>query len=99
MDLGEAIAFSYFHPRHYHCLMWGRQELEKMFDLTDWKQTQFYKEAKLEGKLEGKVEGKLQAKLEIILLLRRLGLTVEQISQELDLDISFIDKFLTHQNN
>jgi predicted transposase YdaD len=57
-----------------------------MFDLTDWKQTQFYKKAKLEGKVE--------AKLEIILLLRRLGLTVEQISQELDLDISLIDKFL-----
>lgn len=66
-----------------------------MFNLTDWKQTQFYKEAKLEGK----VEGKLEAKLEIILLLRRLGLTVEQISQELDLDISLIDKFLTNQNN
>jgi predicted transposase YdaD len=45
------------------------------------------------------IEGKLEAKLEIILLLRRLGLTVEQISQELDLDTSLIDKFLTNQNN
>jgi predicted transposase/invertase (TIGR01784 family) len=77
----------------------SRQELEKMFDLTDWKQTQFYKEVKLEGKLEGKVEGKLQAKLETIPLLRRLGLTVEQISQELDLDISLIHQFLANQNN
>ena len=77
----------------------SRQELEKMFDLTDWKQTQFYKEVKLEGKLEGKVEGTLQAKLETIPLLRRLGLTVEQISQELDLDISLIHQFLANQNN
>ena len=27
-----------------------------MFDLTNWKQTQFYKDVKLEGKLEGKLE-------------------------------------------
>jgi len=57
-----------------------------MFNLTDWKQTQFYKEVKLEGKLE------------TIPLLRRLGLTVEQIFQELDLDISLIDQFLSNQN-
>ena len=58
-----------------------------MFNLTEWKQTKFYQEAKeegkIEGKIEGKLEGKLEAKLEMIPILVRLGLNDEQIAEEL----------------
>jgi predicted transposase/invertase (TIGR01784 family) len=49
----------------------SRQELEQMFDLTDWKQTQFYKDVKLEGKLEGK--------LEIVRQLLQRGMTLAEV--------------------
>ena len=42
-----------------------------MFDLTDWKQTQFYKDVKLEGKLEGK--------LEIVRQLLQRGMTLAEV--------------------
>ncbi|MBE9052917.1 Rpn family recombination-promoting nuclease/putative transposase [Nostocales cyanobacterium LEGE 11386] len=76
------------------------KEIEEMFGLSDVKQTRVYQEAKEEGKQEGRQEGKqegrqeglkeggLRAKLEAIPRLVSLGLTVEQISQALDLDIS-----------
>ncbi|WP_260441174.1 Rpn family recombination-promoting nuclease/putative transposase [Microcystis aeruginosa] len=50
----------------------SRQELEAMFNLTEWKQTKFYQEAKEEGKLE------------TIPLLVKLGLNEEQIARELN---------------
>ncbi|GFE68360.1 Rpn family recombination-promoting nuclease/putative transposase [Chroococcus sp. FPU101] len=56
----------------------SRKELERMFNLTDWKKTQFYREVKQEGKLE------------TIPLLLRLGLTAEQISTELGLELELV---------
>ncbi|MFM7440067.1 MAG: flagellar assembly protein H, partial [Snowella sp.] len=73
----------------------SRQELEQMFDLAEWKQTQFYKDVKLEGKLEGKLE----SKLETIPLLKKLGLTVEQIAQELEIDVALVRQSMGNQNN
>lgn len=64
----------------------SRKELERMFNLTDWKKTQFYQDVKKEGK----EEGQLETKLEMIPLLLRLGLTAEQISSELDLDLELV---------
>jgi len=69
----------------------SRQELEQMFDLAEWKQTQFYKDVKLEGKLEGK--------LGTIPLLKKLGLTVEQIAQELEIDVALVRQSMGNQNN
>ena len=77
----------------------SRQELEAMFNLTEWKQTKFYQEAKEEGKLEGKLDGKLDGKLETIPLLVRLGLNQEQIARELNLKVEIVHKFITNQNN
>ncbi len=64
----------------------SRQELEAMFNLTEWKQTKFYQEAKEEGKLE------------TIPLLVRLGLNEEQIARELNLKVEIVRQF-TNQNN
>jgi predicted transposase/invertase (TIGR01784 family) len=77
----------------------SRQELEAMFNLTEWKQTKFYQEAKEEGKLEGKIEGKIEGKMETIPLLVRLGLNEEQIARELNLKVEIVHQFLTNQNN
>jgi predicted transposase YdaD len=51
-----------------------------MFNLTDWKKTQFYQDVKQEGKLE------------TIPLLLRLGLSAEQISTELKLSLEVVRK-------
>lgn len=71
----------------------SRKELERMFNLTDWKKTQFYREVKQEGKEEGK--------LETIPLLLRLGLTAEQISTELGLDLELVRQAISknQENN
>ena len=65
----------------------SRQELEAMFNLTDWKQTKFYQEAEQEGKLK------------TVTLLLRLGLKPEQIAQELELDLESVRAFIASQNN
>jgi predicted transposase/invertase (TIGR01784 family) len=65
----------------------SRQELEAMFNLTDWKQTKFYREAEQEGKLK------------TVPLLLRLGLKPEQIAQELELSLEVVREFIANQNN
>ncbi len=83
------------------------QELEQMFNLTEWKQTKFYQEAKAEGKLEGELEGELkgklkgelETKLKTVPLLLRLGLTVEQIAQELGLELEKIQQVISSDRN
>ena len=64
----------------------SNNELEEMFGLAEWKETQFYKDVKLEGKLEGIKEGKL----ETIPLLVKLGLSPEQIAKELEIDLEIV---------
>ncbi len=73
----------------------SRQELEAMFSLTEWKQTRFYQEAKEEGKLEGEQEGKLKT----VSLLLKLGLTPEQIAEELEINIEKVRQFIASQNH
>jgi predicted transposase YdaD len=65
----------------------SRQELEAMFNLTEWKQTRFYQEAKEEGQLN------------TVPLLLKLGLTPEQIAEELKINIEKIRQFIASQNN
>jgi len=73
----------------------SRQELEAMFSLTEWKQTRFYQEAKEEGKLEGEQEGKLKTVSSFL----KLGLTPEQIAEELEINIEKIRQFIASQNH
>ncbi len=62
-----------------------------MLGLSELKQTRVYQEAKQEGIEEGKQlgieQGKLQGKLEAIPRLLRMGLSLEQIVEALDLPI------------
>ncbi|MEH1864038.1 MAG: hypothetical protein V7K69_03210 [Nostoc sp.] len=59
-----------------------------MFGLSELKQTRVYQEAKQEGKQKGRFE----AKLEAVPKLLALGLSVEQISQALDLDVAQVEQ-------
>jgi predicted transposase YdaD len=58
-----------------------------MFNLTEWKQTRFYQEAKEEGQLN------------TVPLLLKLGLTPEQIAEELKINIEKIRQFIASHNN
>ncbi|MEH1905016.1 MAG: Rpn family recombination-promoting nuclease/putative transposase [Nostoc sp.] len=64
----------------------SQEEIGKMFELNDLRQTRFFQDVFEEGKQEGKKEGKQEGKLETIPQLLGLGLSIEQIAQALDLD-------------
>ncbi|MFM8004320.1 MAG: DUF2887 domain-containing protein, partial [Dolichospermum sp.] len=63
----------------YKFSTYSRQELEAMFGLTQWQQTRFYQELKEETELETKVK--------TIPRLLKMGLSVEQIAEALELKI------------
>jgi predicted transposase/invertase (TIGR01784 family) len=65
----------------------SREEIEAMFGLNDLKQTRFYQEAFTEGKEEGIQQGARLEKLKTAPLLLRLGLSVQQVAQELGLSV------------
>ena len=86
----------------------SNKELEEMFGLSEWQETQFYKDVKLEGLLEGeakgklegllegeakgKLEGLLEGKLKSIPGLLKLGLSPKQIATALELDLEIIQQ-------
>ncbi|MCF4970155.1 hypothetical protein CV014_25115 [Nostoc sp. CMAA1605] len=72
------------------------QEIKAMFGLSELKQTRVYQEALEEGERKGEQKGeqkgRIQAKLEAVPKLLALGLTVEQIAQALDLDVTQVQQ-------
>ncbi|MBZ8181588.1 Rpn family recombination-promoting nuclease/putative transposase [Oscillatoria salina IIICB1] len=73
----------------------SREEVEAMLGLSDLKQTRVYQEAKEEGRQEGKLE----TKLAMIPLLLELGLSIEQISQRLELDLDTVRRVAQQSEN
>lgn len=59
-----------------------------MLELGDLKQTRVYQEGLEDGKREGRVEGKLEA----VPRLLKLGLTLEQVAEALELEIAEVIK-------
>ena len=84
-----------------------RQELEAMFGLTEWRQTRFYQEVeqevkeKVKGEVEQEVEErtKLRTKLEAIPRMLKMGLSLEQIAQALELEVEDVRKAIENQNS
>ncbi|MDJ0675958.1 MAG: hypothetical protein QNJ36_11345 [Calothrix sp. MO_167.B42] len=64
-----------------------RQELEAMFGLTEWRQTRFYQEVEEETKLA------------TIPRLLKIGLSVEQIAEALELDIKVVRQAIEKQQH
>jgi predicted transposase/invertase (TIGR01784 family) len=67
------------------------------------KESAFYQEILQEGlqkgRQEGRQEGLLEGKLETIPLLKKLGLSIAEIAEELDIDIALVNQFVANQNN
>ncbi len=76
----------------------SRKEIEAMFGLSDLKQTRVYQEGVEEGIQEGREEGARQKSLELIPVLLRLGLSLEDTAKELDLDLEEVRKQLENQS-
>jgi predicted transposase/invertase (TIGR01784 family) len=56
-------------------------------------------EGEQRGLLKGEQIGLLKGKLETIPLLTKLGLTIAEIAEELDIDIALVDQFVANQNH
>jgi len=65
-----------------------------MFDLTDWKQTQFYKDVKLEGKLEI-VRQLLQRGITLAEVVSLTGLSEQELQQGLSTEIKTNGQLIT----
>jgi len=76
----------------------SRKEIEAMFGLSDLKQTRVYQEGVEEGKREGIQEGIEEGRIESIPRLLKLGLSIEQIAQGLDLDLEVVRQQVENQN-
>lgn len=72
----------------------NRKEIEEMFGLSDLKQTRVYQE----GVEEGKEEGARQKSLELIPVLLKLGLSLEDTARELDLNLEVVRQQVENQN-
>ena len=75
----------------------SRQELEAMFGLTEWRQTKFYQEVEQEVKEKVKEEFKQKGKLEAAPRLLKMGLSVEQIAEALELEVEVVRKAIEKQ--
>ncbi len=79
----------------------SRKEIEAMFGLSDLKQTRVYQEGVEEGKeegiQEGIQEGAREKSLELIPVLLRLGLSLEDTAKELGLDLEEVRKQVENQ--
>jgi predicted transposase/invertase (TIGR01784 family) len=74
----------------YKFSTYTRQELEAMFGLTEWRQTRFYQEVKEETELE--------TKLKTIPRLLKMGLSVEQVAEALELNIETVQQAIKQQS-
>jgi len=52
-----------------------------------------------EGLQKGRQEGLLEGKLKTIPLLKKLGLSIAEIAEELEIDIALVNQFVANQNN
>lgn len=83
LDVVQQILFYKFKDK-------SRREIMKILGIEEeiLRETRAFQEILAEGKEEGKIEGKL----ETVLLLRRLGLSDEQIAKELGLPLDMVQR-------
>jgi predicted transposase YdaD len=63
-----------------------------MYELPDLKQTRFYQESFAEGWIEGWFEGWKEGRIELIKLLIRKGVSLEEIAQTVKLPLDLVEK-------
>jgi predicted transposase/invertase (TIGR01784 family) len=72
----------------------SHKEIMQMLGIEEeiLRETRAFQEILTEGKLEGKLEGKIEGKIETVPLLRRLGLSDEQIAKELGVPLELVQR-------
>jgi predicted transposase/invertase (TIGR01784 family) len=70
---------------------YSRKELEKMFSLTDWKQTRFYQEVNEEGQLE--------EKLKTVSRMFKKGFKPQEIAEITELSLEQVQQEIQKINN
>jgi len=78
---------------------YSSKELEAMFGLAEWKQTQFYKDVKAEGKEEGLEEGKAELTRKFVANLLKMGMNLEQIAQVTELSLIEVQALKNEMEN
>lgn len=68
-----------------------REELDKMFTLTDFKKTRFYQDTFKEGEME--------VKLKSIPKMFKLGISKEEIANILEVDLDFVNQVIQQQSS
>ena len=63
------------------------------------KESAFYQEILQEGRQEGLQKGLQQGKLKTIPLLKKLGLSIAEIAEELEIDVALVNQFVANQSN
>ena len=63
------------------------------------KESAVYQEILQEGEQRGLLKGKLEGKLETIPLLKKLGLSIAEIAEELEIDVALVNQVVANQNN
>jgi predicted transposase YdaD len=71
----------------YKFPQFSTKELERMFNLVDFKDTAVYREAFSEGEAEGEKRGEKKGSLNAVPLLLEGGFSVERIAETLNLDV------------
>jgi len=63
------------------------------------KESAVYQEILQEGLQKGRQEGLLEGKLKTIPLLKKLGLSIAEIAEELEIDVALVNQVVANQNN
>ena len=77
----------------------SREEIRQMLGLDELKQTRFYQEVKQEGREEGREEGVEETVARLAPMLLNLGVTVEQIAAQLQVDVETVQRFIQSDEN
>lgn len=64
-----------------------KEEIEEIFSLSEFRNTRYFQDVFQEGKEEGREEGVRIGKLQAVPPMLAAGLTIEQITQALDLSV------------
>lgn len=76
----------------------SQQEVKKMLQLEELKQTRVYREGLEAGIERGIEQGEQRGKLSVVPLLHELGLSVEQIADRLQLELEAVQEVIDNQS-
>ena len=92
-----------FRMLDYRIRVYRRFPLKTILRSEIMKESAVYQEILQEGEQRGLLKGEqlglLKGKLETIPLLTKLGLSIAEIAEELEIDVALVNQFVANQNN